>query len=314
MSEIQEIPISETEITDTSLSLIKNVPSAKDIQANLVTLRNEHGYTGDGIWSDARLETAAQGMEIYAKVINRSSDQLKQYLNNINVIQGFTGVRPVVGLGGQDPKTSNVESYFYSEKGHDTLFPQVREELQRLLEAYGKSKIKLVLIDYSKVPYKTKKDFDLMNVGAIQNVANENPDLFPADKSINPSDWLIQNPIEWPMTPLSEGKDAMTKEVRSGVVSGFPRSASNLYSEEATSGLDYFRTFKQMIFRSKGEIPTGVHKIEHKQLEGREVKQAVKEAGLPFLLYSESDLVWAKDAAALAKHSTEFIGLNISKK
>lgn len=314
MSEIQEIPISETGATDTSLSLIKNVPNAKDMQANLISLRNEHGYSSEGIWSDTRLETASQGIAIYAEVFNQSSEQLKKYLSNINVIQGFTGVRPVVGLGGQDPKTLVVESYFYSEKGKDTLFPQIREELQGLLETHGKGKIKLELIDYSKVPYKTKKDFDLMNVDAIRNVATENPDLFPTDQSTNPSDWLIQNPVEWPMAPLAEGKDAMIKEVRSGVVSGFPRSASNLYSEEATSGLDYLKTFKQMVFRPKGEIPTGVHKIEHKPLEGEVVKQAVKEAGLPFRLYSESDLVWAKDAVALARHSTEFLEPPLLKK
>lgn len=305
MAEKQEIPSSEAE--STSSNLIKDVPNVKDAKENLLALREQHGYSPDGIWSDSRLETAAQGMAIYVDVHNNASELLKKYLDNVIVIQAFTGVRPVLSLGHEDPKILSVESNFYNNGVKDLLFPQIREEFQNLLEIHSKGSIRLVKIDYRKVKYVNEFKYELMNVSAIQNIANENPDLFPQDSNMSPIDWLTQNPDVWPMTPQSFGEEAKIKEIRCGVLSGFPRSASEKYSEEAASNIDWKKEIRQLVFGPRGGVAR--HKIEHKPYENEEVINTMSASGLPYKHYSEEDLKWTKESLALLNHSLELFGL-----
>jgi len=311
MPEIQENPASSVKNTDISLNLIKNVPKENNIKASLMSLRNEHGYNPEGIWSDARLQTAVDGMSVYVDVYNMASEQLKKHLNNTNIISGFIGVRPIVSLANQDPKTLIINSNFY-DRGEDLLFLKVHEEFKKLLDTRAQGKIRLERIDYSKVKYKNIFSYELMNTSAIQNVANENPDLFRQSGSISPTEWLIQNPDVWPMTPQSNSEDAKIKEIRSGVLSGFPRSASNKYAEEATSEIDLLRSLKKIVKGSKN-VNWLTKMTEYTPILNQDVKTAQLESGLPYMHYSESDLKWTKDAAALLKHSVKLFGLSTLK-
>lgn len=297
------------EPTNTSLSLIKNASPVKDIKSTFTELRKKQGYSVDGIWSDSRLETATRGIGVYVDVYNGASEQLKKYLDKHAVIQAFTGVRPVVQVGTQDPKTLIVNSSFYDDGVRDSLFPTIYEEFQKLLKQHGQEEIRLERVDFRKVEYINNFRYELMNASAIQNVANENPDLFPTGENITPIDWLIQNPYRWSMTPHSGSSDneARLEEVRSGVVSGFPRQAADMYSEESTSGIDWGKSFKNMLKRHTGD--SIARRIEHQPFDNQEVRQAKSESTLWYVHYTDADLKWTQDAAALLKHSRELFGL-----
>lgn len=310
MTEIKSTSSPEVRNVNLPQGLIKDIPSDQDILSNLKAIRTESAYAPDGIWSDARLETATQGVAIFREVFNQSSDQLKQYLNDPYLIQAFTGVRPIVFLGSKDPKTSVIEGSFFSAGGQD-LFPQIEKELQTLLDNYAKEKLQIVLTNFSKLPIIGNKDkFELMNFDAINNVAHENPDLFPNDQSVDLPNWLIQNLDKWPMAPMGKSKqNDYMGQIMSGIVSGFPRSASNSFAEWTTSGLDFGKMFKNILFGNKSRVDN--RKTKDKRLDlSPEANQAMMEAGLPFVLYEESDLTWIKEAAALAKQFTGILGLN----
>src|SRR3972149_299119 len=310
MSRLEKTSVPEKGVTDNSLSQIKNIPSVKDLKTSLINLREQHGYAPDGIWSDDRLDTAAQGIEIYTRVYNQASEQLKKYLNDLNIIQGFIGVRPVVGLGREAPETMFVKSHFPRPRMRDLLFLQVHEELQRLLETHTEGKIRLEKIDYRNVKYVNTYRFELMNVAAIQNIANENLDLFP--KNVSPTEWLIQHPAAWPTAPQAASEDARIKEGRAGGISGFPRSASDKYSAESTSGIDWKKTLVKLIKEPQGKDLIS-RKVEHTPLRTAEEKEVIARSGLGYVHYSEADLNWTKDAAALLKHLTELLELPVLK-
>lgn len=314
MTEIKSSSSPEVKNVNLPQGLIKDIPTAQDILSNLKAIRTESAYAPDGIWSDARLETATQGVAIFRDVFNQSSDQLKQYLNEPDIIQAFTGVRPIVFLGSQDPKTSVIEGSFNSRSGQDS-FPQIEKELRVLLDNYAKEKLQIVLTNFSKlrIPGANKDKLELMNFDAIDNVAHENPDLFPSDQSVNLPNWLIQNLDKWPMTPMGKNKqNDYMGQIMSGIVSGFPRSASNSFAEWTMSGLDFGKMFKNILSGNKGnKSRVDIRKMKDKRLDlSPEIRQTMMEAGLPFVLYEESDLTWIKEAAALAKQFTTILGLN----
>ena len=282
-----------------------NLDVELDISA-LQKLRQDSRYSDSGIWSDDRLRVAAMGAEIYRVIYNQASEGLKTSLRDPSVIQAFSGVRPIVSLafewqeGGMLTKLARKilpeqlkgTSYGFSD--------ETVQELQQILVNISGGRLRLERVDYTKVPYKGQYAYELMNGNALEVIRNENQDLFPAKDSTRVIDWLVEHPEEWPGSPGGDDQQAFLREVRYGVVSGFPKKASEIYASNATAPIDWVRTlvsFPAKVLRGDYELVRTIPRVA--PLRSEETAKLGKEAALPFIQYSQEDIVWLGQAKSM---------------
>lgn len=254
----------------------------------LQTVRSKSDYDNEGVWSDSRIETASKGILLLQKLRSEASLPLRSYLLTPHVAQVFTGVTPTLGLSRTDSK---LQKTLIASWDKNKLFSQIEEELEQLLHTYADDSVRLETVNQSSVRDSYSTSQQLMNESAISNVVEENQDLFPNDIQGSTIDWLLKHSDAWPMTPMSRSEDSKLAEIRSGVLSGYPRSASHKYAEMSTSGINLVKTFL-----NRG---VAVRNIEHETLSDHATEPSMQAAGLQYAHYTAEDLRWTNEAAAL---------------
>lgn len=273
----------------------------------LIELRDQLGFSESGIWTEERLHVANEGEKTYKAIYSQASEKLKRYLRSPIVMQAFTGVRPVLSLA-----TEYGKNYKYARQGElrskawdeEQLFVEVQEELQQLLTNFDPL-ITIRKVDYTKIKHKGDSSIELMNERALRVIALENPDLLNLTES-NLSVWLQNHPEEWPGVAQGESI-SLNRELRYGVLSGFPRSACELFSENSTSPLNYIKIIKWVLTGAKSEPQ--FHTIYHPTLQGDAVTKAAEEAGLYYIHFNKEHLSWTQEAAALLNQCIKIYNL-----
>jgi hypothetical protein len=199
--------------------------------------RTDHGLEKNAIWTDDRVHVASQGIVLYKNVYAKVSESLQAVLRVPEIMQLFTGVRPTMRIATYYPNLKYPNSYEYGITENDI------EELKNILLTETLGKIQIVSVNYKDVKYKDGQiAIELMNEDALRIVVSENPDLFPKN-ILSVIDYLSANPQVWPGFPSGNNVESAQNEIRYGVLSGFPRSASEVYAFNNTAKVDYIKTF-----------------------------------------------------------------------
>jgi len=94
--------------------------------------------------------------------------------------------------------------------------------------------------------------------------------------------WLEQNPHLWPGTTLGLSEEHLKAEIRYGLLSGFPRSACEMYVKEISKNLEYKNPL-QSILRF---FTTKSNDSRIKRLDNNKVREISYKAGLWYVHYT----------------------------
>lgn len=186
----------------------------QQLLSHLQSIRKEHEY-GTEVWSDEKLELAAEGLIEYEKIINMLPEEIANKLDEPSIQNCFLGSVPVQHFG-------------YKEGGEPSDV-----EVEKINQAFMLRGGKFAIVSYR---YGRQKNAALINIKSATNIIKGNKDIF--ENVTDPESFLKTRPQEY-LAPAV----FITRKIhdqRHGVLSGYPRETVDVWAS-ISNGLNINR-------------------------------------------------------------------------